>query len=141
MSGSPEVYACMGRGLPIYRAEIHVAPMCDMGRAPNYTRDELHYLRSDYRGRRQVDDAITRLGDASLGPEVHRYRECCEVLDKLQASIKRLKDDLFMHSTRRRQSVRHLARAHAIRRIQDEHETDVGLTAVPNWVVEQGHSR
>ena len=141
MSGNPEVYACMGRGQPIYRAEVHAAPMHDMGRAPDYTREELQYLRSDYRGRRQVDDAIARLGDASLGPEVHRYRECCEVLDELQASIKRLEDDLFAHSTRRRQSVRRLARAHALRRIQDEHETDVGLTTVPNWVVERGRSR
>ena len=119
MSGNPEVYACMGRGLPIYRAEVHAAPIRDMGRAPDYTREELQYLRSDYRGCRQVDDAIARLGDALLGPEVHRYRECCEVLDELQASIKRLEDDLFAHSTRRRQSVRRLARAHALRRIQD----------------------
>ena len=87
-----------------------------------------------------MDDAIVRVGDASLGPEVHRFRECCEVLDELQASIKRLEDDLFAHSTWCRQSVHRLARAHAIRRIQDEHETDVGLTTVPNWVVEQGRS-
>ena len=140
MSGNPKVYACMGRGQPIYRAEVHATPMHDMGRAPDYTREELQYLRSDYRGHRQVDDALARLGDASLGPEVHRYRECCEVLDELQASIKRLEDDLFAHSTRRQQSVRRLARAHALRRIQDEHETDVGLTTVPNWVVEQGRS-
>ena len=141
MSGNPEVYACMGRGLPIYRAEAHAAPIHDMGRTPDYTRKELQYLRSDYRGRRQVDDAIARLGDASLAPEVHRFRECCKVLDELQASIKRLEDDLFTHSTRRRMSVRRLARAHALRRIQDEHETDVGLTTVPNWVVERGRSR
>ena len=86
-------------------------------------------------------DAIARLGDASLGLEVHRFRECCEVLDELQVSIKRLKDDLFAHTTRRRLSVRRLARAHALRRIQDEQETDVGLTTVPNWVVERGRSR
>ena len=89
-------------------------------------------------------DAIARLGDASLGLEVHRFRECCEVLDELQVSIKRLEDDLFAHTTRRRRrrlSVRRLARAHALRRIQDEQETDVGLTTVPNWVVERGRSR
>ena len=132
---------CMGHGQPIYRAEVHAAPMHDMGRAPDYTHEELQYLWSDYRGRRQVDDAIARLGDVSLGPKVHRYRECCEVLDELQASIKCLEDDLFVHSTRCRQSVRRLARAHALRRIQDEHETDVELTTVPNWVVERGRSR
>ena len=141
MSGNPKVYACMGQGQPIYRAEVHATPIHDMGRAPDYTREELQYLRSDYRRRCQVGDALARLGDASLGPEVHRYRECCEVLDELQVSIKRLEDDLFAHSTRRRQSVRRLARAHALQRIQDEHETDVGLTTVPNWVVERGRSR
>ena len=141
MSGNPEVYACMGHGLPIYCAEVHAAPMHDMGRTPDYTHEELQYLQGDYRGRRQVDNAIARLGDALLGPEVHRFRECCKVLDKLQASIKRLEDDLFAHSTRRRQSVHCLAQAHALRRIQDEHETDVGLTTVPNWVVERGRSR
>ena len=88
-----------------------------------------------------MDDAIAQLGDASLGPEVHHYCECCEVLDELQASIKCLEDNLFAHSTRHWQSVCRLAWAHALRRIQDEHETDVGLTTVPNWVVEQGHSR
>ena len=48
MSGNPEVYACMGHGLPIYCAEVHAAPVHDMGHAPDYTREELQYLRSDY---------------------------------------------------------------------------------------------
>ena len=105
MSRNPKVYACMGRGQPIYHAEVHAAPMYDMGHAPDYTCEEPQYLWSDYRGHHQVDDAIAQLGDASLGPEVHCYCECCEVLDELQASIKRLEDNLFAHSTWRWQSV------------------------------------
>lgn len=105
--------------------------MHDMGRAPEYTCDQLQYLQSDYHGRWQVDDAIVWLGDASLGPEV---------LDELQASVKHLKDDMFAHTERCWQSVCHLVWAHAIRWIQDEHETDVGMMTVPNWVVERGHS-
>ena len=130
----------MGHGLPIYCAEVHAAPMHDMGRAPEYTCDQLQYLRSDYHRRWQVDDAIAWLGDASLGPKVHRYRECCQVLDELQASVKHLKDNMFAHMERCWQSVCRLAWAHAIRWIQDEHEMDVGMMTVPNWVVEQGHS-
>ena len=58
MSGNPKVFTCMECGLPIYCAKVHAAAMHDMGCAPEYTHDQLQYLRSDYCGRQQVDDAI-----------------------------------------------------------------------------------
>ncbi|KAF8259542.1 hypothetical protein EI94DRAFT_1813182 [Lactarius quietus] len=43
---------------------------------------------------RQVDEALARLGDISLQAEVRRYRASQEVIEELEAAIKRLKDDL-----------------------------------------------
>ena len=111
-----------------------------MGPAAEYTREELQYLRADFRGRRQVDEALARLGDISLAAEVRRYRASQEVIKELEVAIKRLEDDIFVHVDRSRHSAKRLGRAHALLRIRDEHETDVGLTTVPNWVVERGRS-
>ena len=85
MLDNPEVFGTMGRDSPIYRGDIHAEPCRDMGPAAEYTREELQYFRADFRGRRQVDEALARLGDISLAAEVRRYRASQEVIKELEA--------------------------------------------------------
>ncbi|KAF8264062.1 hypothetical protein EI94DRAFT_1703532 [Lactarius quietus] len=122
-----------GGRFTLSRAEIWDPPLSILARICST-------LELTFRGRRQVDEALARLGDISLSAEVRRYRASQEVIKELEAAIKRLEDDIFVHVDSARHSAKRLGRAHAILRVRDEHETDVGLTAVPNWVVERGRS-
>ncbi|KAF8259011.1 hypothetical protein EI94DRAFT_1814142 [Lactarius quietus] len=140
MLDNPEVFGTMGRYSPIYRADIHAEPCRDMGPTAEYSRDELQYFRTDFRGKHQVDEALARVGDISLQAEVRCYRASMEVVAELEAAIKKLEDDIYVHVDRAQHSATRLGRAHALRRVWDEHETDVGLTTVTNWVVERGRS-
>ncbi|KAF8257050.1 hypothetical protein EI94DRAFT_1709706 [Lactarius quietus] len=85
MLDNPEVFRTMGR---------------DMGPAAEYSHDELQYFHSDFQGKRQVDEALARLGDISLQAEVRRYCTSSEVIKELEAVIKKLEDDIFIHVDR-----------------------------------------
>ena len=140
MSDNPEVFGTMARGEPIFRAEIHAARSHDHGKAAEYSLDELKYLRADYAEARVVDDALSHIGDVSLSAEVRRYRAAVEICEQLENQIRALEDNHYHNAERRRQSARRLGRAHAIKRIQQEHEGNTRMVAVPNWVVERGRS-
>ncbi|KAF8257507.1 hypothetical protein EI94DRAFT_1708918 [Lactarius quietus] len=109
-----------------------------MGPAAEYSRDELQYFCADFCGKRQVDEALARLGDISLQAEVRRYRASMEVIAELEAAIKKLEDDIYVHVDRARHLATRLGRAHALRRVREEHETDVGLTTAGSMVIEHG---
>ncbi|KAF8273090.1 hypothetical protein EI94DRAFT_1696922 [Lactarius quietus] len=116
MLDNPEVFGTMGRYSPIYQANIHAEPCRDMGPAAEYSRDELHYFRADFRGKRQVDEALAQLGDISLQAEVRRYCASMEVIAELEAAIKKLEDDIYVHVDRVQHSVTrgHLEQAGSI---------------------------
>ncbi|KAF8268815.1 hypothetical protein EI94DRAFT_1800018 [Lactarius quietus] len=105
MLDNPEVFGTMGWYAPIYWGDIHAKPCWDMGPAAEYTCEELQYLRADFRGQRQVDEALARLGDISLAAEVRRYCTSQEVIKELEEAIKKLKDNIFVHVDRSRHSV------------------------------------
>ena len=140
MSDNPEAFGTMGRGEPIFRAEIHAARSHDYGKAAEYTPDDLKYLRADYAESRVVDDALSHIGDVSLTAEVKRYRAAVEICEQLENQIRALEDNHYHNAERRRQSARRLGRAQAVRRVREEHEGNTRLVAVPNWVVERGRS-
>ena len=140
MSDNPEVFGTMAWGEPIFRAEIHAARSHDHGKAAEYSLDELKYLRADYAEARVVDDALSHVGDVSLSAEVRRYRAAVEICKQLETQIRSLKDNHYHNAEWRRQSARRLGRAHAIKRIQQEHEGNTRMVVVPNWVVERGRS-
>ena len=138
MSDNPEVFGTMGRGEPIFHAEIHAARSHDYGRAAEYTPDDLKYLRADYAESRVVDDALSHIGDVSLTAEVKRYRAAAEICEQLENQIRALEDNHYHNAERRRQSAQRLGRAQAIKRIREEHEANTRMVAVPNWVVVRG---
>ena len=140
MSDNPEAFGTMGRGEPIFRAEIHAARSHDYGKAAEYTRDELKYLRADYAESRVVDDALSHIGDVTLTAEVKRYRAAVEICEQIENQIRALEDNHYHNAERRRQSAQRLGRAQAIKRIQEEHGSNTRMVAVPNWVVQRGRS-
>ena len=140
MSDNPEVFGTMARGEPIFHAEIHATRSHDHEKAAEYSLDDLRYLRADYAEARVVDDALSHIGDVSLSAEVRRYRAAVEICEQLENQIRALKDNHYHNAERRRQSARRLGRAHAIKRIREEHEGNTRMVAVPNWVVERGRS-
>ena len=140
MSDNPEVFGTMGRGEPIFHAEIHAARSHDYGKAAEYSPDDLKYLRADYAESRTVDDALSHIGDVSLTAEVRRYRAAVEICEQLENQIRALKDNHYHNAERRRQSAQRLGRAQAVKRIREEHVGNTRLVAVPNWVVERGRS-
>ena len=140
MSDNPEVFGTMGRGEPIFRAEIHAARSHDYGKAAEYTPADLRYLRADYAESRTVDDALSHIGDVSLTAEVRRYRAAAEICEQLENQIRALEDNHYHNAERRRQSAQRLGRAQAVKRIREEHVSNTRLVAVPNWVVERGRS-
>ena len=140
MSDNLEVFGTMARGEPIFRAEIHAARSHNHGKAAEYSPDDLKYLHADYAEARVVDDALSHIGDISLSTKVRRYRAATEICEQLENQIRALEDNHYHNAEWRQQSARRLGRAHAIKRIQQEHEGNTRLVAVPNWVVERGRS-
>ena len=140
MSDNPEVFGTMGRGEPVFRAEIHAARSHNYGKAAEYTRDDLKYLRADYAESWVVDDALSHIGDVMLMAEVKRYRAAVEICKQIENQIRALEDNHYHNAERRRQSAQRLGRAQAIKRIQEEHGSNTRMVAVPNWVVERGRS-
>jgi hypothetical protein len=74
MGVNPVAWGCMYKGGVVYQGDVHAAPDHDHGPAPDYTNEQLLCLRSDYRLRHEVDEALEQLGDKSLSAEVTRYR-------------------------------------------------------------------
>ena len=140
MSDNPEVFGTMGRGEPIFRAEIHAARSHDYGKAAEYSHDDLKYLCADYAESRVVDDALSHIGDVTLTAEVRRYRAAVEICEQIENQIRALEDNHYHNAERRRQSAQRLGRAQAVKRIREEHESYTRMVAVPNWVVERGRS-
>ena len=87
-----------------------------------------------------MDDALSHIGDVSLTAEVRRYHAVVEICEQLENQIRALEDNHYHNAEQRRQSAQRLGRTQAVKRIREEHEGNTRLVAVPNWVVERGHS-
>ena len=87
-----------------------------------------------------MDDALSHIGDVSLSAKVRRYRAAVEICEQLKNQIRALEDNYYHNAERRHQSAQRLGRAHVIRRVQQEHEGNTRLVAIPNWVIERGRS-
>jgi hypothetical protein len=70
MGVNPTAWGCMYKGGVVYQGDVHTSPVRDRGTTPDYTNEQLLRLRSDYRLRHEVDEALEQLGDKSLNAEV-----------------------------------------------------------------------
>jgi hypothetical protein len=140
MGVNPVVWGCMYKGGVVYQGEVHAAPDHDHGPAPDYTNEQLLCLRSDYRLRHEVDEALVQISDQSLVAEVARYRSTMDGIQRIQREICEKEDELYCLANTNRKSVGRLAEAHALVRIAEEEMISNGLMVITPWVMERGHS-
>jgi hypothetical protein len=140
MGVNPTAWGCMYKGGVVYQGDIHVSPVRDCGTTPDYTNEQLLCLRSDYRLRHEVDEALEQLGDKSLSAEVVRYRGTMDGMQWIQREIWDKEDELYCLANTNQKSVGRLAKAHALVRIAEEEMISNGLMVITLWVMERGRS-
>jgi hypothetical protein len=140
MGVNPVAWGCMYKGGVVYQGDVHTAPDHDHGPTPDYTNEQLLRLRSDYRLRHEVDEALVQIGDQSLATEVARYRTTMDSIQRIQKEIREKEDELYCLANTNRKSVGRLAAAHALVRITEEEMISNGLMVITPWVMECGHS-
>jgi hypothetical protein len=134
------VWGCMYRGGVVYQGDVHAAPDHDHSPTPDYTNEQLLCLRSDYRLRHEVDEALVQIGDQLLVTEVARYRSTMDGIQQIQKEIREKEDKLYCLANTNRKSVGRLAEAHALVRIAEEEMISNGLMITTLWVMERGCS-
>jgi hypothetical protein len=140
MGLNPVVWGCMYKGGVVYQGDVHAAPDHDHGPTPDYTNEQLLHLRSDYRLRHEVDEALLQIGDQSLTAEVTRYRTTMDSIQRIQKEIREKEDKLYCLANTNRKSVGRLAEAHALAHIAEEEMISNGLMVITPWVMECGRS-
>jgi hypothetical protein len=130
----------MYKGGVVYQGDVHAAPDHDHGPTPDYTNEQLLRLRSDYRLRHEVDEALVQIGDQSLTTEVAWYRSTMDGIQRIQKEIRDKEDELYCLANTNRKSVGRLAEAHALARIAEEEMISSGLMIITPWVMERGRS-
>ena len=78
--------------------------------------------------------------DRGLWAEVHWYRKLMEEADTVKQQISALQDRMVDISLTLHASMRRLAEAEAVRRIEDRRARTVQRTLVHPWIVERGRS-
>jgi hypothetical protein len=140
MGVNPVAWGCMYKGGVVYQGDIHAAPDHDHGPTPDYTNEQLLCLRSDYRLRHEVDEALVQIGGQSLAAEVARYRATMDGIQRIQKEIREKEDELYCLTNTNRKSVGRLAAVHALARITEEEMISNGLMVITPWVMECGCS-
>jgi hypothetical protein len=140
MGVNPMAWGCMYKGGVVYQGDVHAAPDHDHGPTPDYTNKQLLHIRSDYRLRHEVDEALVQISDQLLTAEVARYRHTMDGIQRIQKEIREKEDELYCLANTNRKSVGRLAEAHALARIAEEEMISNGLMVITPWVMECGHS-
>jgi hypothetical protein len=140
MGLNPVVWGCMYKGGVVYQGDVHAAPDHDHGPTPDYTNEQLLRLRSNYRLRHEVDEALIQIGDQLLVAEVARYRTTMDSIQRIQKEIREKEDELYCLANTNRESVGRLAEAHALACIAEEEMISNGLMVITLWVMERGRS-
>ena len=134
------VWGTMGEGYPVYQQPAHVAPWLRPNETEPYSHADAFILLSKYPGAQWVNAALIDEEDGGLRAEVHWYRNLMEEADKVEQQISALQDRMVDISLTLHASMRCLAEAEAVRRIEDRRARTVHSTLVHPWIVERGHS-
>ena len=87
-----------------------------------------------------VNTALVDKEDGGLRAKVHRYRKLMEEADAVEQKISALQDRMVDISLTLHASMRRLAEAEAIKRIEDRRARTVHSTLVHPWIVKRGRS-
>ena len=140
MYDNPMVWGTMGEGYPVYQQPAHAAPRLRPNETKPYSHADAFILLSKYPGAQWVNAALVDEEDGGLRAEVHRYRALMDKADKVKQQISALQDRMVDISLTLHASMRHLAEAEAVKRIEDRRARTVHSTLVHPWIVERGHS-
>jgi hypothetical protein len=124
---------------PVYRGEIHAAPVNDTETpAVELTAERIRIIGDDYRYQAVVDEAVDRIGDRSLKAEVRRYRGLKVKSAGLQEQIRRIEDQLFAVQMDQRANWDRLQDARVWERVNEEVRRDQRIHPLTPWSVERG---
>ena len=140
MYDEPMVWGTMREGYPVYQQPAHAAPRLRPNETEPYSHADAFILLNKYLGAQWVNAALIDEEDGGLWAEVHRYRALMEEADKVEQQISALQDRMVDISLTLHASMRRLAEAEAVRRIEDRRARTVHSTLVHPWIVERGRS-
>ena len=140
MYDEPMVWGTMGEGYAVYEQPAHVAPRLRPNETEPYSHADTFILLSKYPGASWVNAALVDEEDGGLWAEVHRYRKLMEEVDAVEQKISALQDRMVDISLTLHASMRRLAEAEAVKRIEDRRARTVQRTLVHPWIVERGRS-
>ena len=140
MYDEPMVWGTMGEGYAVYQQPAHAAPRLRPNETEPYSHADTFILLSKYPGASWVNAALVDEEDGGLRVEVHRYRKLMEEADAVELKISALQDRMVDISLTLHASLRRLAEAEAIKRIEDRRARTVHSTLVHPWIVKRGRS-
>jgi hypothetical protein len=124
---------------PVYRGEIHAAPVNDTETpAVELTAERIRILGDEYRYRAVVDEAVDKTGDQSLKAEVRRYRGLKVKVAGFQEQIRRIEDQLFAVQMDQCANWDRLQDARVYERVNEEVHRDQRIHPLTAWSVERG---
>jgi hypothetical protein len=136
---NPFAEARMSMRGPIYRGEIHAAPVNDTERpVEELTRETACVLGDDYRYQAVVNEALDRIGDWSLKAEVRRYRGLKVKVAGFQEQIRHIEDQLFVVQMDQQANWDRLQDARVCERIREEVCRDQHIHPLTVWSEECG---
>ena len=134
------VWGTMWEGYAVYEQPAHTAPRLRPNETEPYSHADTFILLSKYPGASWVNAALVDEEDGGLRAEVHRYRKLMEEADAVDQKISTLQDRMVDISLTLHASMRRLAEAEAVKRIEDRRARTVHSTLVHPWIVERGRS-
>ena len=140
MYNEPMVWGTMREGYAVYQQPAHAAPRLRPNETEPYSHTDTFILLSKYPGASWVNAALVDEEDGRLWAEVHQYRKLMEEVDAVEQKISALQDRMVDISLTLHASMRRLAKAEAIKRIEDRRARTVHSTLVHPWIVERGRS-
>ena len=136
----PVVWGTMGDGYPVFQQPAHAAPQLCPNETEPYSHADTFILLSKYPGVQWVNAALIDEEDGGLRAEVLRYRTLMDEADRVEQQISALQDRMVDISLTLHASMRRLAEAEAVKRIEDRRARTVHRTLVHPWIVERGRS-
>ena len=136
MYDEPMVWGTMGEGHPVYQQPAHAAPRLRPNEAEPYSHADTFILLNKYPGVQWVNAALIDEEDGGLRAKVHWYRALMDEADKVEQQISALQDRMVDISLTLHASMRRLAEAEAVKRIEDRRARTVHSTLVHPWIIE-----
>ena len=140
MYDEPMLWGTMGERHPVYQQPAHVVPRLRPNETKPYSHANAFILLNKYPGAQWVNAALINKEDGGLRAKVHRYRALMDEADRVEQQISALQDRMVDISLTLHASMRCLAEAEAVKRIEDRRARTVHSTLVHPWIVERGCS-